>query len=118
MFSKFAHWFATPKGQAVEHAIENAVIEAGPIVAEISVLVPNRTFEAINTAYQKYAVSFAMTEQQLSDPVQQGLALRELAVNVLKRNHQDTAINVLNAAVELAVVASSVNTSVKPAPTK
>ena len=104
-FESLCHWFGSAKGQAVIKAIENAAIAAEPIVETIAALVPatNRTFAAVNAAYRQYAVPFAMTESQLTDPAQQGLALRDLATTVLRKNHQDASANVLNAAVELAV---------------
>jgi hypothetical protein len=102
-FQKIFHWFSSPQGQAIAHAIEQAAIDAQPLVQAISLLVPSRTFASISAAYGKYAVPFAMTELQLSDPSQQGLALRDLATAVLRKNHQDASANVLNAAVELAL---------------
>lgn len=102
-FQRIFHWFSSPNGQATAKAIEQAAIDAEPLVAAISALVPNRTFQTIALAYEKYAVPFAMTEAQMADPAQQGLALRDLATTVLKKNHQDASANVLNAAVELAV---------------
>lgn len=109
LFSRIAHWFESPKGQRIERAIENAVVDAGPIVANIDKLVPNRTFDAIANAYKNYAIPFAMTELQLTDPVQQGLALRDLATNLLRMKHQDAAVSILNAAVEIAVAANTAN---------
>lgn len=102
-FQRIFHWFGSPKGQAIAKAIENAAVDAEPLVEAIAVLVPNRNFQTIVAAYEKYGVPFAMTESQLSDPVQQGVALRDLATAVLKKNHQDTTVNALNAAVELAL---------------
>lgn len=112
LFAKIAHLFSSAKGQAVEHAIEAAVIDAAPIVAEIAILVPTRTFALIAAAYAAYAVPFAMKESQLTDPVQQGLALQQLATALLKKNHQDAGANILNAAVEIAVAAHKVNAPV------
>ncbi len=102
-FQKIFHWFSSPQGQAVAKAIESAAIDAEPLVEAIALAVPNQNFQAIAAAYEKYAVPFAMTETQLQDPAQQGLALRDLATAVLKKNHQDASANVLNAAVELAL---------------
>lgn len=107
IFSAIGHFFTSPKAQAIERAIEQAAVDAQPLVEAISLAVPNRTFQQVVAAYEKYAVPFAMTELQLSDPAQQGLALRDLATAVLKKNHQDKGANVLNAAVELAVAANS-----------
>jgi hypothetical protein len=102
-FQKIFHWFTSPQGQSIARAIEQAAIDAQPLVQAIALLVPNRTFAAISAAYAKYAIPFAMTELQLADPVQQGLALRDLATAVLRKNHQEASANVLNAAVELAL---------------
>ncbi len=107
IFKSIAHFFSSPAAQAVEKAIENAVIDAQPLVAAISLAVPNRTFQAVAQAYANYAVPFAMSEAQMSDPTQQGLALRDLATAVLKKNHQNAGANVLNAAVELALASNS-----------
>lgn len=87
--------------------IENIAVDAEPLVEAIAAAVPSRSFQTILAAYEKYGVPFAMTESQLTDPAQQGLALRDLATAVLKKNHQDATANALNAAVELAVAHSS-----------
>ena len=107
IFTALARFFTSDKAKAFQRAVEQAVVDAAPIVATISALVPNRNFQTIATAYSKYAVPFAMTELQLTDPVQQGLALRDLATAVLRKNHADLSANALNAAVELAVGATA-----------
>lgn len=102
-FQRIFHWFTSDRGQAVAKAIEAAAIDAEPLVQAIALAIPNRTVQEIVKAYELYAVPFAMKESQLSDPTQQGLALRDLATSILKKNHQDASANVLNAAVEIAL---------------
>ena len=102
-FTAIGHWFSSSRGQSILKQIEAFAVEAEPLVEAISSLVPNRTFQEVNSAYEKYMIPFAMTESQISDPIQQGLALRDLATSVLKKNHQDASATALNAAVELAL---------------
>jgi hypothetical protein len=104
-FARIGHWFSSSKGQATLKEIENVAIEAEPIVEMISTQVPasNRTFANIKAAYENIGVPLAMTEEQLTDPLQQALALRDLAVKKLRENHQEVSANVLNAGIELAV---------------
>lgn len=106
-FQSIWHWFKSPKGQAIAKMIEQAAVDAEPLVEAIAAAVPNRTFQTIAAAYEKYGVPFAMTEAQLADPVQQGLALRDLTTALLKKNHADASTNALNAAVELALAHAS-----------
>ena len=105
-FRVIGSFFSSPKLKAVKSANTKAAIDAEPIVSIIASMVPNRTFQQIVGAYEHYAVPFLKTESQLTDPAMQGLALRDLAVTVLKKNHQDKATQVLNAAVELALAAA------------
>jgi hypothetical protein len=115
IFVTIAHFFGSPKAQALERAIEQAAINAEPIVRVIASLVPNRTFQEVVGAYEKYAIPFAITELQYTDPalhpILEGASLRDLAVGVLQKSHKDAASSTLNAAVELAVVASKADTS-------
>ncbi len=98
-----AHWFKSSAGQAAIRQVEQAAIDAEPIVAGIALLVPNRNFQAIAAAYSKWAIPFLKTEVQLSDPGAQGVALRDLAVAVLRAKYPQQPPNILHAAIELAL---------------
>jgi hypothetical protein len=102
-FSKIGHWFSGSRGQAVLHGILSAAIEAEPLVESIAAATSNRTFASINSVYQTYAIPLAKTEEQLADPEEKAIALRDLAVKKLRENHQEANANILNAAVEIAL---------------
>ncbi len=102
-FKGIAHWFQSDRGRAVMKEIEQAAIDAEPIVAEIAALVPNRSFQSIAAAYSKWAIPFLKTEVQLAEPGAQGVALRDLAVAVLRAKYPQQPPNILHAAIELAL---------------
>lgn len=101
IFSRIFHLFTSDKAKAIADKIEHAVIDAGPIVAKIASLVPNKTAQEIAAAYDHYGVSYATEAQQGGT----GVALRDLATTILRQTHHDATANVLNAAVELALAA-------------
>jgi hypothetical protein len=100
-------WLDSPKTQAALQQAAALALEAAPIVAEISLLVPNSTFAEVAAVYQKYGVPFAATVT--ADPTQIGNYLLNLATIVLQKNLPKTqssvAVSLLNTAVQLAVTA-------------
>lgn len=100
-----AHFFSSPKAKAIEVQIESAIVSAQPIVGAIAALVPNRTVQEIAAAYSHYAVPFAQSDLQTEDPRMKAVLVRDLAVKILQKNHQDAAAQTLNTAVEIALAA-------------
>ena len=98
-------WLNSPKTQAALQQASALALEAAPIVAEISLLVPNSTFAEVAAAYQKYGVPFAV--QATTDPTQIGNYLLNLATSVLQKNlpksQLPVTVSLLNTAVQLAV---------------
>lgn len=85
---------------AVEKEIATLVPIALPIVEGIGAMTPNRTIQEITAAYEKYGVPLA-ANMAAGDP---GTALRDLAVEILQKNHAPAAaVSLLNTVVELAV---------------
>jgi hypothetical protein len=90
---------------AAEAALTRAcelVPKALPIVEDLAAIVPDKTMQQIEAAFQKYGVPFS---QQLLDtaPSQRGYLLLDLASRVLAQEVPGTATRVLNTAVQLAV---------------
>ena len=102
LFKGIENFFASPRAKAAEAQIAALVPLALPIVRNIAALTQNRTVQQITAAYQEYAVPLSAKIE--SDP---DTALRDLATAILRRLHApETAISILNTAVELAVQAA------------
>ena len=99
---KIVSFFTSGKAEAaLTHACELAP-KALPIVEDLAALVPDKTMEQIEAAFQKYGVPFS---QQLlaTPPSQRCYLMLELATQVLAKKFPGVAMNVLNTAVQLAV---------------
>ena len=103
-------FFRSGKATAALEQAASLVTIAAPIVQELEVLVPsqNRTVQAVEAAYSKYAVPVAAQIQ--NNPTSINNALLNLASAILARNlppaQAGAATNVLNTAVQLAVTAA------------
>jgi hypothetical protein len=104
------NFFRSGKATAALEQAAALVTVAAPIVQELEVLVPtgNRTVQAVEAAYAKYAVPVAAQIQ--SNPTSINNALLNLASQILAKNlppaQAGAATNVLNTAVQLAVTAA------------
>jgi malonyl CoA-acyl carrier protein transacylase len=99
---KIVSFFTSGQAQAALTRACDLVPQALPIVQDLAAMVPNKTIQEIEAAYQKYAVPFA--QQLASTPVaQRGYLLLELATQVLAQKCPGVASNILNTAVQLAV---------------
>lgn len=104
------NYFKSGKAKAALEEAAQLAVEAAPIVQQIEVLVPatNRTVEAVEAAYAKYALPLAT--EVTNDPTSISNALLNLATQVLAKNlpaaKAGAATNILNSAVQLAVTAA------------
>ena len=104
------NFFHSGKATAALEQAASLVSLAAPIVQELEVLVPtsNRTVQAVESAYAKYAVPVATQIQ--NNPTSINNALLNLASAVLAKNlppaQAGAATNILNTAVQLAVTAA------------
>lgn len=105
IIQKIVTFFKSGKAEAALTRAAELVPIALPIVEELATLVPNRTDQEIQAAFQKYAVPFSA--QILATPLaQRGYLLLELATQILAAKFPGVAMNVLNTAVQLAVTGS------------
>lgn len=107
IFSSIKNFFTSGKAKAVAATLQAAIATAAPIVADIALIVPNRTTTEIATAYAKYGVP--LSQVNFDNPQLASIALRDLAVEVLKKNHAGVAAQTLTAAVEVALAAFRAN---------
>jgi hypothetical protein len=99
---KVLSFFTSGRAQAALTEACELAPKALPIVEDLAALVPNRTIEEIEAAFQKYGVPFS---QQLlaTAPSQRCYLLLDLASQVLAQKFPGVATNILNTAVQLAV---------------
>lgn len=99
---KIVAFFTSGKAEAALTSACDLVPQALPIVQDLAALVPNKTIQEIEAAYQKYAVPFAQ-ELTSTPAAQRGYLLLELATQVLAQKFPGVAGNILDTAVQLAV---------------
>jgi hypothetical protein len=108
-FTALEKVFTSDKAKAALTEAAALAVQAAPIVAAIEALVPstNRTVQAVEAAYAKYAVPVAT--QITNDPTSINNALLNLASTLLAKNlpaqKAGIATSLLNTAVQLAVTA-------------
>ena len=113
------HIFESPAAEAALKEAATLAIAAAPYITEVDGIVApflgpagELTLEAVNAAYNKYAVPLAT--EALTTPTQFGNALLNLVTGLLQKNHAPTvATSLLNTVVQLAVTAADTTT---PAP--
>lgn len=103
IFNKIGHLFSSSKAQAALHDVAVIVNGVTPIVKDLQQLIPNKTFQEVTAAYQKYAVPFAAAET--NDPVHIGNYIMNLAVAEASKHWTAVPFSSLAAAVNLAYVA-------------
>lgn len=101
---KIVSFFSSGQAEAALTRACDLVPQALPIVQDLAAMVPDKTMQQIEAAFQKYGVPFA--QQLEATPVaQRGYLLLELATQVLAQKFPSVASNILNTAVQLAVTA-------------
>ena len=116
------HIFESPAAEAALKEAATLAIAAAPYITEVDgIIAPflgpagELTLEAVNAAYNKYAVPLAT--EALTTPTQFGNALLNLVTGLLQKNHAPAAsITVLNTAVQLAKLTVSANAPAAPVP--
>jgi hypothetical protein len=101
IIQKIVKFFASGKAEAALTRAAELVPKALPIVREIALLVPTRTDQEIEAAYEKFAVPFS-SQILATPPGRRGYVLLELATQVLAAEFPGTATHILNTAVQLA----------------
>lgn len=102
IIQKIVSFFTSGRAAAALNQAAELVPTALPIVKDIAALVPNRTNQEIEAAFEKYAVP--VSAQILATPLaQRGYVLLQLATQVLAARFPGVATNILNTAVQLAV---------------
>ena len=95
--------FVSPKAQVIEQDIAKLVVQAAPIVASISKLVPNKTIQEVTAAYTNYALTPATAIAD--NPTSIGNAMLNLGTNLLQKLSPNSTVTALNSAIQLAVAA-------------
>jgi len=101
LFKDMKNLFLSDKAKALEHEIATLVVKAAPIVAAISLKVPNKTVQEIAHAYTAYAVQPATSIAD--DPTSIGNAMLNLGTTLLQKLSPNSTVTALNTAIQLAV---------------
>jgi len=99
---KIVGFFTSDSAEAALTRACELVPKALPIVEDLAAIVPDKTIQQIEAAFQKYGVP--LSQQLLATaPSQRGYLLLDLATQVLAVQFPGTATRILNTAVQLAV---------------
>ena len=102
IIQKVVSFFSSAKSEAAFNRVCELVPKALPIVEDLAAVVPDKSIQQIEAAFQKYGVPFS--QELLATPSsQRGFLLLSLASQVLSAECPGVATNVLNTAVQLAV---------------
>ena len=102
-FSKLADWFSSPSGQRTLNRIAELAQAALPIVETVAALTPTRADDEIIKVYKYYGLP--VVESWLADPpADRGLALLDLATNVVQKRFPSVPTRLVQAGVQMAYV--------------
>ena len=94
--------FSSPQAKADLQEVAALLVQAEPIVKQITALVPNKTVQEITAAYTNYVLTPATAIAD--NPTAIGNAMLNLGTTLLAKLSPNSTVTKLNTAIQLAVL--------------